>query len=113
MTALIFCFRSPSARNLKELQLVESKAVLKMHDSAFQDDNIKTINANTISNDSIATTMDRNHPQGEEQIQTSQKGDLKTSTSETTSDSLTPTNYKETTATEITQGKRKTLMTLI
>ena len=109
MTALIFSFRSPSARNLKELQLVESKAVLKMHDFAFQDDNIKTINANTISNDSIATTMDKNHPQGEEQIQASQKGDLKTSTSETSSDSLTPTNYNETTATKITQGKGKTL----
>ena len=111
MTALSFCFRSPSARNLKELQLVESKAVLKMHDFAFQDDNIKTINANTISNDSIATTMDKNHPQGEEQIQASQKGDLKTSTSETSSDSLTPTNYNETIATKITQGKQKTLLT--
>ena len=51
--------------------------------------------------------MDKNHPQGEEQIQASQKGDLETSTSETSSDSSTPTNYNETIATEITQGKQK------
>jgi len=70
-----------------------------------KDDNKETINANTISNDSIATTMDKNHPQGEEQIQASQKGDLETSTSETSSDSSTPTNYNETIATEITQGE--------
>ena len=76
-----------------------------MHDSALQDDNNKTINANTISNDSIATTMDKNHPK--EEIQTSQKGDLETSTSETSSDSSTPTNYNETAATELTQGKQE------